>query len=91
MLQSLVKQPAQLLDAKGAAWVSTFGGGVTGGVTCISPSGWSSLLGAVGSPIRFMPAFFDDLNNAILAQVEPEINGDFLVSVEQSWHCLFSC
>ncbi|KAG8862072.1 hypothetical protein FRB96_002102 [Tulasnella sp. 330] len=66
--------PAQLKDAGGASFVSTF----NGGAGCKNNDEWMQVVKDQGIATRFIPAFFDDLTNDELKSTYSCINGDLL-------------
>lgn len=68
--------PAQLKDASGNMWITTFDGG-----SCKSDAQWNNVLRTNGVGIKFVPGFFNDLTYTKMKEYFPSINGDFWVSI----------
>lgn len=67
--------PAQLKDASGNMWITTFDGG-----NCKTDEQWNNVLRTNGVGIKFVPGFFNDETYVKMKELYPSINGDFWVS-----------
>ncbi|KAG8953476.1 hypothetical protein FRC04_002318 [Tulasnella sp. 424] len=64
--------PAQLKDASGNMWITTFDGG-----NCKTDAQWNNVLRTNGVGIKFVPGFFNDETYIKMKELYPSINGDF--------------